>query len=114
MCLAMIYSLVDLSDRIDERHLLAALECWRYVEDAVGYVFGQKIGDETADSIHDALKAVPDGMTRTQLSSLFNRHKSKAEIDNGLRILIEAELIEQRKEQKRTGRPTIRFCVNRV
>ena len=114
MRLAMIYSLVDLSDRIEERHLLAALECWRYVEDSVEYVFGQKIGDETADSIHDALKAVPDGMTRTQLSSHFNRHKAKGEIDHGLRILLEAELIEQRREQKKTGRPAIRFCVNRV
>ena len=110
MRLAMLYSLLEQSARIEDRHLLAALELWRYVEDSVAHVFGNQTGHGTADSLHDALKNVPDGMTRTELHAHFSNHMSKLQIDEGLRILLEAGIIEGRKEHRKSGRPAFRYC----
>lgn len=111
MRLAMLFALLDMSREIDARHLQAALECWRYAEDSVRFVFGDRTGHPLADAIRDALKDIPRGMTRTELSAFFGRHKSKAELDTGLRILLESDLIEERREAKSAGRPAVRYCL---
>ena len=42
---------------------------------------------QIADKIYDALRDKPEGMRRTQISELFNRHAKKEEIDKALEIL---------------------------
>ena len=111
MRIAMLFALLDMSREIDARHLQAAMECWRYAEDSVCFVFGDRTGHPLADAIRDALKDIPRGMTRTELSTFFGRHKSKAELDTGLRILLESDLIEERREAKSAGRPAVRYCL---
>lgn len=110
MRLAMLYALLEKSPVIEDRHLRAALELWRYVEDSVGYVFGNRTGHPVADSIHSALQLVPQGMTRTEVYEIFSRNKSKQEVDRGLGVLLDAGLIERRKDEHKTGRPAVRFC----
>ena len=84
-------------------HLEAALAVWRYCEDSCRYIFGDAMGDPAADSLLKALRNAPDGMTRTDISNLFKRHKSAAQIDRMLTSLEKQGLIE-RREQNTAGR----------
>jgi DNA-binding transcriptional ArsR family regulator len=87
--LSMIYALLDQSPIIKAAHLKAALAVWRYCEDSARFVFGDALGDETADEILRQLRSRPDGMTRTEIRDLFQRNRSAAEIGRALGVLQE-------------------------
>ena len=82
--LAMIYALLDRSGIIKCPHLRAALALWNYVEESVRYVFGDPVGDAAADAILAALRVTSGGLTRTNISNLFTRHRNAAEITRAL------------------------------
>ena len=82
--LAMIYALLDRSGTIMRRHLQAALAIWNYVEESVRYTFGDPVGDATADTILAKLRFEPEGLSRTNISNLFARHRNAAEITRAL------------------------------
>lgn len=104
--LSMIYALLDGTDIIDEPHLRAALECWRYAEDSARYAFGSALGDSTADEIRSMLLAAGEsGMTRTALSEAFGRNKPAAEIRRALGVLQRSRLAHCRKIPSAGGRP---------
>lgn len=106
--LSLIYALLDGSAQIRREHLLAALEVWRYCDDSTRYIFGDTLGDPTADEILRALRAAPAGMTRTEISGLFDRHKPGGEINRALLVLHNSG--RARFEQVKTkGRPTERW-----
>lgn len=86
---SMIYALLDLSSTILIQHIRAALALWKYAEDSVRYIFGDPLGDATADTILRELRNSPDGLTRTEVSNLFSRHLSTNEIGRALSILVE-------------------------
>lgn len=48
---ALSYALLDCSDRIGLEHLEAGLAVWRYSADSAQWVFGDTLGDPTADEI---------------------------------------------------------------
>jgi hypothetical protein len=86
--LALIFALLDLKHSISLAHLKAALAIWRYSEASARFVFGESLGDETADEIWRFLRTVgPAGATRTEISKLFSRNKSSAEIGRALETL---------------------------
>jgi hypothetical protein len=85
--LASLYSLLDSSETICLPHLKAAQEVWAYCEDSVRVIFGDGLGDETADAILRMLKSAPDGMTQTVINRAFNSHKSAAELERALALL---------------------------
>ena len=58
--LSCLYALLDCSPVVAQRHLIAALAVWRYCEDSARFIFGDAIGDSTADAILQALKAAPE------------------------------------------------------
>jgi hypothetical protein len=102
--LATLYALIDSQARVDLAHLDAAIEVWRYVEDSVRWIFGDRLGDPTADAIETAVAtAMPDGLDRTELRDHFSRHRS-AEIDRALGVLLRAGRIVAVQE-KTGGRP---------
>jgi len=73
--LAMIYALLDGSDRIELVHLKAGLAVWNYCDASVQYVFGDMLGDPMADELMRALRSAGTaGMTRTAIRDLFGRH----------------------------------------
>ncbi len=74
--LSMIYALLDGEKLVRVPHLLAALAVWDYCDASVRYIFSQSLGDPTADTILEALKAAPGGLTRTEINSLFGRNLS--------------------------------------
>ncbi|PYX67650.1 MAG: hypothetical protein DMG72_24985, partial [Acidobacteria bacterium] len=73
-------------------HLEAALAGWQYCADSARFIFGDELGDPTADETLDLLRRAPDGMTRTGIRDHFTRNKSSAEIGRALAVLQEAGL----------------------
>jgi hypothetical protein len=85
--LAMLYALLDESADIKLVHLRAALAAWRYCEDSARFIFGDSIGDPTADEILALLRGSGEGVTRNALMDHFKRNKSSAEIGRALAVL---------------------------
>jgi len=99
--LTMLYALVGGSAEIRVDDLRAALELWRYSTDSAAYIFGQALGDPTADAIVDLLRGRPDGVTRTDVNAHFARNKSKSQLDTAIGLLQSNGLI--RIERRETG-----------
>jgi hypothetical protein len=83
----MIYALLDQSQEIRQPHLAAALAAWRYCEESATFIFGDRLGDPTADDILHLLRSSSTGVTRNQIMDLFQRNKSSAEINRALSVL---------------------------
>ncbi|MFQ5674049.1 MAG: bifunctional DNA primase/polymerase [Nitrospinales bacterium] len=105
MRLACLYALLDQSGEIKVEHLSAALALWEYCEASAKFIFGNSLGDPVADEIKRALSANPEGMTRTEISSLFGRNKNASQIGRALESLSASGLAfsEQEKTEGRTG-----------
>ena len=104
MRLACTYAVLDQSAVIRADHLAAALAVWQYCESSARYIFGDSLGDPTADAILQALRLKPDGMTRTEISSLFKRHKKSTDIGRALAVLAEHGLVRS-QSVKTDGAP---------
>jgi hypothetical protein len=98
--LSLIYALLDGVRQIRLEHLLAALEVWRYCEDSARYIFGDSMGDPTADSILNGLRQNPAGLTRKEISDLFGGNVKAAEIQRALMVLHKAALARFEVEKK--------------
>jgi hypothetical protein len=93
--IALLYALLDCSDVIQLQHLEAALAFWAYSAASARWVFGDSIGDPTADEIWTLARDRNDGITRTEVSNLFSRNKKAREIDRALQALIDAGRLER-------------------
>ncbi|MGD0088569.1 MAG: primase alpha helix C-terminal domain-containing protein [Planctomycetota bacterium] len=108
MRLAMLYALLDHSTTIRVEHLRGALAVWRYCEDSADFIFGDSLGDDTADEIAEALQRERQGMTRNEIRDLFGRHRSAAEIARALGVLARNGRAHPTYEATR-GRPVERW-----
>lgn len=106
--LSCIHALLDLSDTIRGHHLEAALALWKYCEDSTRLIFSTTTSNQVADQILKALRASPQGLSRSDLRNLFGRHRSSGEIGVALQILAEADQVECREEET-GGRSTERW-----
>jgi hypothetical protein len=107
MRLACLLTLGDLSANVRAQHVRAALEMWRYCYESASYIFGNRLGDPTADAILGALKtAAPSGLTRTDLlHQVFGRNKQSAEIARALDVLHQSRLARYEVDRSGGGRP---------
>jgi hypothetical protein len=82
MRIALILAVLDGERRYIRRvHLDAAREIWRYCDESARYIFGDKLDDPTTQTVLDALRANPAGMTRTSISAdVFQRNVSSTVI----------------------------------
>jgi len=103
--LALIYALLDCSEQIGFEHLQAALAVWRYSTDSAAWVFGDSLGDPTADEIWTAAKDRPAGVTRTEVSDMFSRNKKRREIERALGVLEDAGRLRRELRHPDRGRP---------
>lgn len=108
--LACLYALLDCSDIIRLEHLEAALAVWQYCEDSAKYIFGMSSGDKVADEIFTALQSSEAGLSKTEISNIFNRNRTAKEIEAALQNLLELERIKK-VEEKTQGRPREVFAV---
>lgn len=104
MRIACIYALLDHSKEIRRVHLEAALALWNYCDASCRFVFGDSLGDPVADELLKALRAAPEGMTRTQIRNHFDRNKSAEQIERALSQLAEHGLVTVHHD-KTDGRP---------
>jgi hypothetical protein len=108
MRLACLYALLDCSSEVRIEHLRAALSLWDYAEESARLIFGDSLGDPVADAILDALKRNTEGLTRTDISYHFDRHRKAGEIDRALGVLLAAGKARREEEQTK-GRPVERW-----
>jgi hypothetical protein len=100
--LSLIYALLDGSNVIDVPHLAAAAALWEYAAASVRYIFGDRLGDPTADSIRQMLATSP--LTRSEISAGLGRHVRAAAIDHALHLLLIRGIAFVRHEET-GGRP---------
>ena len=99
MRLGGLYALLDQSAQVTRQHLTAALALWDYCEASARFIFGEALGDPLADEILHALRQHPDGMTRTEISQLFDRNKPAETIIRALTLLAELGLASYQREE---------------
>ncbi len=88
--LSLLYALLAGTNEIEEEHMRAALAVWDYCRDSARFIFGDALGDATADDILNALRAAGAvGLTRSDLRGHFKNHKPSAEISRALGVLEE-------------------------
>jgi hypothetical protein len=104
--LALIYALLDLSKRIRLEHLEAALAVWRYSAASARWIFGDALGDPTADELWSTAKERHGGLTRTEVSELFSRNKKRLEIERALGVLEDAGRLRRETRHAERGRST--------
>jgi hypothetical protein len=98
--LSLIFALLDCSPTIRAVHLRAALECWQYCGESAQYIFGERQADPTLNKIIEALRANPEGLTKTQLmSDVFSGNYEADKLSSALRQL------EESGQVRREGRP---------
>ncbi len=102
--LALIYALLDGQPDIQPQHLDAALALGDYTTRSARWALGQATGDQLAEQIHAALTHHPDGLTRTQLRDLFQRHQPAHRIEQALNALAHTSRANQTTITT-TGRP---------
>jgi hypothetical protein len=106
MRLAVIYAALDCSSQVRVEHLEAGLAVWDYCAASARYVWGDALGDETADAILSRLRETAgEGLTRTAIRDLFGRHKPQSEVERALTMLDSLGLA-QRINRPTGGRPS--------
>jgi hypothetical protein len=108
--LSTLYALLDSSSLIRMEHLKAAQEVWAYCEDSVRHIFGDALGDETADAILRMLRNAQDGMTQTEINRSFGSHKASAELNRALTLLQKRHKINSQKIETGGG-PVTRWSL---
>lgn len=103
--LALIYALLDRSEKIGKGHLEAALAFWSYAAESARWIFGESLGDPTADDIWALARERSGGVSRTEVRDLFSRNKKSREIDRALTVLVESGRLERREQSDGKGRP---------
>jgi hypothetical protein len=107
--LACIYALLDMSPVVELQHLEAGLALWKYCEASAAYIFGDALGDPAADRILEGLRrAGQKGLSRTDISKLFQNNVPAATIAAALTVLVENHLAEM-KLQPTGGRTEERW-----
>jgi hypothetical protein len=99
--LALVYALLDCQSEIDHYHLGAALAVWDFCDRTAQFVFGTTLGNSIADeNMRRLTLARQEGLTRTQIRDLFQRHVSAEKIDVVLDLLL-----QWGRARGRTGMP---------
>jgi hypothetical protein len=105
--LSVAYAALDGSATIEPAHLEAALAVWRYCEASARYIFGDALGDETADKLLIALRAAGErGLTGEEQRRVFAGHASRVELDRAREVL-EARGLAVTEKEPTKGRPRI-------
>lgn len=86
-----LYAVLEGQSVIDLVHLQAAFALWQYAETSTRLIFGDSLGDSDADAMLRGIR-VNGEQTDSQLSDLFKRHRSAAELERAKGVLIQGGL----------------------
>jgi hypothetical protein len=91
--LALIYAVLDLSDKIDACHLQAALALCDYSQTSARWLFAEHTGNPLANAIYRALLREPAGLSKTEISSqVCYRNTPSSKLDEALEALAKNKL----------------------
>ncbi len=93
--IATAYAIADGSDKITVDHLRAARAVWDYARASVVYVHGGKTGDDDTDRLLEKIRDAKNGLTKTECSAVFNKHRNKSELDSMIEYLLHDGHIEK-------------------
>src|SRR5207247_2296914 len=96
--LSAIYAALDGARRIRVPHLLAALAVWEYCAASVRHLFGDDTGDSVADEILAALRRLPEGLGRWEISQRFHRHLPSRRLEEALQRLLQANRVRMERQ----------------
>ncbi|MCA1680992.1 MAG: DUF3987 domain-containing protein [Actinobacteria bacterium] len=85
--LALTYALADGQRHIGPQHLDAALALHNYAARSAAWALDGATGQPLAEQIHEALKANPAGLTRSQISDTLKHNKPADQIHDALQAL---------------------------
>jgi hypothetical protein len=105
MRIAAVYAALDSTSEIVPAHLNAAIDLWNYSVESVETIFGDSIGDPDSDRILLALRAEPNGLSKTEISVLFGRNFPSDRIDRALATLHAGGFARFQYEKRGAGRP---------
>jgi hypothetical protein len=113
MRLAMILAVTDCSPKIQQQHLRAALAIWDYCEASAAFIFGDSLGNPTAERVLQLLQdAGARGLSLTGIYDQFSHHVDRDELHAALKQLHSQGLAKSEKV-KTAGRPSqIWFATN--
>jgi hypothetical protein len=100
-----LYAVLDGRSTIDLVHLKAALALWQHAEASTRMIFGDSLGDPVADTMLKAIRTHGE-QTDSELSDLFKRHRTAAELERAKGVLIQLGLAHQ-VTMETEGRPRI-------
>ncbi len=100
---ALIFALIDRSREVRSKHLLAALDVWRYCDESAFYIFGGRSLVTVEDRILAALRQAENGLRRTEINLALHHHVSGTAISRALHDLKKQGLV-RRKTLKTSGR----------
>jgi hypothetical protein len=90
---ALNHAVADRTSSIKLEHLEAALAIWQYSEATVQWVWGDLLGNSTADEILRQLEAAgAQGLSRTAIRNNFSRHPRLSGLDVALALLEQRRL----------------------
>ena len=103
--LALLYALLDKEAEISVEHLKAGLAIWDYADASARFIFGDATGDPVKDTILTSLRTSPDGLSRTEISRLFQGHQKSDRINRSLEDLHQLGRVKKGSIDT-DGRPT--------
>jgi hypothetical protein len=107
--IAAIYALMDEFEQVCIQHLKAALEVWRYCQESAEFIFGRRRSTTIEDEIVELLRgAKKGGVSRTDISAAFSRHRNSYDISVALERLKNLGWAKSQK-MKTDGRSTERW-----
>lgn len=109
--LALIFAVLDKSSEILISHLNAAESFWKYCEDSCFYLFGSISTNPIANNLLNAISSSENGLTRTEIRDLFNRNKTRDEIQQALDELIHTGKVEKIVEKSSGVKSIERFTL---
>jgi predicted transcriptional regulator len=101
--LSVLYAVFDRSPQVREEHLRTALAVWDYADASTRRIFGDALGLSVADTILAALRK-RGPLSRTEISALFGRNKTEAEIAVVLTVLLAKGLVQRTIRQPESGK----------
>ena len=110
MRIACLYAVLDGELEVDAVHLFAALALWEYCDASARLVFGNGGADPDVEKLVEALKAPPDGLTRSQINvDVFGKHKRAARAGHAAFRVAHRGCHSSHLEYNATGRKAERY-----